>query len=118
MIHQDWKPVVLSKSLSRSKQPVKKTIITTNINSNKTNIKHEKVYDPYDPYTIPETKTVMIDIEFAKKMVQARLIKKLNQVELANRCMLNVKTIKEYERGGCIRDGSIITKIKKVLGNF
>lgn len=118
MFNQDWKTVVLTKNIN--KQPIKKTktIVTTNINSNKSNIKHEKIYDSNDPYELPETKVVLIDTNFSKKMIQARLIKKLNQVELANKCMLDIKIIKEYEKGGCVRDGLIITKIKKVLGNF
>ena len=51
-------------------------------------------------------------------MIQARVAKKLSQKELASACMLDLKIINDYEKGGCPRNGTYITKIKKILGNF
>lgn len=119
MLHQDWKTVILNNKNADLKKPIlKKTIVTTNINRNESQIKLEKIYAPNDPSAEPEIKPVLITSDFAKKMIQARLNKKLTQKDLANKCMLDIKIINEHERGGCVRNGSIITKIKKVLGNF
>jgi DNA-binding XRE family transcriptional regulator len=54
----------------------------------------------------------------SKKMIQARVNKKLSQKDLAKACMLDSKIINDYEKGGCARNGVYISKIKKVLDNF
>ena len=51
-------------------------------------------------------------------MTQMRLAKKMSQKDLALACALDLKIINDYEKGGCARNGSYVTKIKKILGNF
>jgi ribosome-binding protein aMBF1 (putative translation factor) len=87
-------------------------------NKQETQLTIKKEYDPENPYAEPEIRPVLIDKEFSKKMIQARVSKKLSQKELATSCMLDVKIINDYEKGGCARNGVYITKIKKILGNF
>jgi ribosome-binding protein aMBF1 (putative translation factor) len=117
MQHQDWDTVIVKGNVSTTKKPTKK-VITTPGNKQDTVLTIKKEYDPDHPNAEPEIRAVLIDKEFSRKMIQARVAKGLSQVQLARSCMLDVKIINEYEKGGCARNGSYITKIKKVLGNF
>ena len=119
MAHQDWTTVVVKgKPHVNPYEVSKKKIVTTNINQQETVLTVKKEYDLENPTADPEIRTVLIDKEFSKKMIQARVSKKLSQKELANACMLDVKIINEYEKGGCARNGAYISKIKKILGSF
>ena len=120
MTHQDWDTKIVSGKMhdANIKTPVKKAIVTTSINKQETNLTVKKIYDPENPNADPEIKTVLIDKEFAKNMTQMRLAKKMSQKDLALACALDVKIINEYEKGGCARNGSYVSKIKKILGNF
>lgn len=117
MSHQDWETVIV-KGKTSTTTPQKKSVVTTHRNKQDTPLTVKKIYDPEDPTAEPEIKAVLIDKEFAKRMTQMRLNKKMSQKDLALACALDVKIINEYEKGGCARNGSYITKIKKVLGNF
>jgi len=117
MQHQDWETVIVKGNVNNTNKSTKK-LITTPGNKQGTVITIKKEYDPDHPNAEPEIRAVLIDKEFSKKMIQARITKNLSQVQLARLCMLDVKIINEYEKGGCARNGSYITKIKKVLGNF
>ena len=117
MAHQDWNSIII-KGKPENKRETTKKVITTHRNQQETALTIKKEYDPENPNAEPEIRAVLIDKEFSKKMIQARVAKKLSQKELANMCMLDIKIINEYEKGGCARNGEYITKIKKVLGNF
>ncbi len=119
MLYQDWKTIIVKGNITNNSIGVSKKIVTTS-HSNKqtTQLTIKKEYDPENPYSEPEIRPVLIDKEFSKKMIQARVAKKLSQKELATSCMLDVKIINDYEKGGCVRNGVYITKIKKILGNF
>jgi ribosome-binding protein aMBF1 (putative translation factor) len=116
MSTQDWKTIIVRGNISNNPTGVSKKIVTSNKQDSPLTIKKE--YDPENPNAEPEIRPVLIDKEFSKKMIQARLVKKLSQKELATACMLDVKIINDYEKGGCARNGVYITKIKKILGSF
>ena len=118
MTHQDWTTIIVKGKTNENKSISKKTIVTTHSNQQETAITVKKHYDPENLNADPEIRPVLIDKEFSKRMIQSRINKKLSQKELANACMLDVKIINDYEKGGCVRNGSYISKIKKVLGNF
>ena len=116
MQHQDWETKIVKSKMTN--KPVTTKVITTPGNKQDTVLTVKKEYDPENPNADPEIRAVLIDKEFSKKMTQARLAKKMSQKDLANQCMLDVKIINDYEKGGCARNGAYISKIKKVLGNF
>ena len=119
MSHQDWKTVIVKgKTHNDKKAQTTKSIVTTHSNKQETNLTVKKIYDPENPNADPEIKPVLIDKEFGKKMTQMRLSKKMCQKDLALACALDIKVINEYEKGGCARNGSYVSKIKKILGNF
>jgi ribosome-binding protein aMBF1 (putative translation factor) len=120
MSHQDWETVIVKgKSFESVKNiPCNKTVVTTHRNKQETNLTIKKIYDPENPNAEPEIRPVLIDKVFARNMTQMRLVKKMSQKDLASACALDVKIISDYEKGGCARNGSYISKIKKVLGNF
>ena len=120
MSHQDWKTVIVRSKNSESvnNTPSKKTVVTAHSNKQETNLTVKKIYDSENPNSEPEIRAVLIDKDFSKKMTQMRLLKKMSQKDLALACALDVKIINDYEKGGCARNGSFISKIKKVLGNF
>jgi len=119
MTHQDWNIAIIKGNTSKNTQVAsKKIVVTSHSNKQETVLTIKKEYDPENPNADPEIRAVLIDKEFSKRMIQARINKKLSQKELANTCMLDVKIINDYEKGGCARNGTYISKIKKVLGNF
>lgn len=119
MSNQDWKTIIIKGNITNKPFGVSKKVITTShSNKQESSLTIKKEYDPENPYADPEIRAVLIDKEFSKKMIQARLAKKLSQKDLATACMLDVKIINDYEKGGCARNGVYITKIKKILGNF
>ena len=117
MQHQDWTTVIVKGNVTNINKITKK-IISTPGNKQDTVLTIKKEYDPDNPNADPEIRPVLIDKEFSKKMIQARVSKNLSQKQLAQTCMLDIKIINDYEKGGCVRNGSYITKIKKVIGNF
>lgn len=119
MMHQDWNTVIVKNKTADNKHNITtKKIVTTHSNQQETSVTVKKEYDPENPNAEPEIKVVLIDKEFSKNMIQARVAKKLSQKELAKACMLDFKIINDYEKGGCARNGAYVSKIKKVLGNF
>jgi ribosome-binding protein aMBF1 (putative translation factor) len=119
MSHQDWNNVIVRGKMHDSfKAPTTKKIVTTHSNQQETQLTVKKIYDPENPNADPDIKAVTIDKEFAKKMTQMRLFKKMSQKDLALACALDVKIINDYEKGGCARNGAYVSKIKKILGNF
>jgi DNA-binding transcriptional regulator YiaG len=111
MSFQDWKPVDIgNKSMVKKSTSPKKTV-THGFNTNGITVK--KIYDPNDPDAEPEIKPVMIDKEFGQKMVKARTAKNLNQQQFATALSLPLATIKEYEAGKGVRNGTIVDKINR-----
>jgi ribosome-binding protein aMBF1 (putative translation factor) len=94
---QDWEPVVLRKS--DPKQVTKKPVDNIKIDN------EDEV-----------GKIIKVDSEFSKQIIQARLAKKLNQIQLAKALSLDVSVIKEYENGTAKHNGMIVSQIKKYLG--
>jgi DNA-binding XRE family transcriptional regulator len=54
--------------------------------------------------------------EMAQSIVSARVSKQWTQVQLAHNSGVDVKTINEIERSGCIYEPGIFNKISKALG--
>jgi transcriptional regulator with XRE-family HTH domain len=52
----------------------------------------------------------------SRGIIDGRLAKKWTQVQLAHNAAVDVKTIGEIERGGCIYDATIFNKLCKALG--
>jgi ribosome-binding protein aMBF1 (putative translation factor) len=54
--------------------------------------------------------------QMARAIIDARIAKKWNQVELARNSAIDVKTIGDIERGGCLYDANVFNKLCKTLG--
>jgi ribosome-binding protein aMBF1 (putative translation factor) len=50
------------------------------------------------------------------ELIQARIAKKLTQIELAKLCNLESKVVRENERIGCIYNAQVWNKLCKELG--
>lgn len=57
-----------------------------------------------------------ISSQMAKAIIDARVVKKWNQVQLAHNSAIDVKTISEVERGGGLYDANVFNKLCKTLG--
>lgn len=73
------------------------------------------------PSAIKENEEGIIKIKkvskvMSKAVIDGRVAKKMTQIQLANSSTLDVKTISEIERGGCIYDANAFNKISKALG--
>lgn len=102
---QDWKPHVLRKNTT--KQTEKKPTVTHSASVTKV------TYDD-DGNEIIKLKTV--SLKMAQFIMKARIDKGLKQIDLAKQTSIDVKTIGEIERGGCIYKAEQINKIGRVLG--
>jgi ribosome-binding protein aMBF1 (putative translation factor) len=74
-----------------------------------------KVYDPENPDAEPMIKPKIIEAEFGKQIIAARVAKGMNQKQLANALSIDAAVIAEYERGTGIKSGRVVSKIKKYL---
>ena len=54
--------------------------------------------------------------QMARAIVDARIAKKWNQVQLAHNSAVDVKIIGDIERGGCLYDANVFNKLCKTLG--
>jgi putative transcription factor len=59
---------------------------------------------------------VTVDKEMSKRIMQARLAKKMSQKDLGAACALDAKIIVDYENGKALPNQAIITKLERVLG--
>lgn len=99
-VNQDWKYITISKP-----QQKPKTIYTQREpTSIKTNESGEIV------------QVKKVSSEMAKKIIDARVAKKWSQIQFAHNSAVDVKTIAEIERGGCIYNANIFNKLCKTLG--
>jgi len=68
--------------------------------------------DQDDPDTFKHRK---ITTEFKKALMQARMLQKLTQSQLAQKIQLKPSTIQDYENGKAIPNGQIIQKLNRAL---
>jgi ribosome-binding protein aMBF1 (putative translation factor) len=111
MSYQDWKQVNIGNKTLVKKSPSPKNVQNNGFNTNGITIK--KIYDPNEPNAEPEILPVMIEKEFGRKIVKARTAKGMNQQQFATALSLPLHTIKEYEAGKGVRNGSIVDKINR-----
>lgn len=98
--NQDWNYITIKKeNLIQKKTPPQ--MIASSIKENK------------DGEIISVKK---ISKSMAKAVIDARVAKKWSQIDLAHNSSIDVKTIGEIERGGCIYDANIFNKLCKTLG--
>lgn len=97
--NQDWNYITISKSKPKPK------------------ISHPKGI----PTSIKETeeggivKTKKVSKSMAQNVINARIAKQWSQVQLAHNSAVDIKTIGEIERSGCVYDSNIFNKICKAL---
>lgn len=100
MSHQDWQTVTISKPKPKVKVSQPQNIQT--------------------PIKVDEagniTKVKKVSQKMAKAVVDARLLKKWTQIQLAHNSCVDVKTIGEIERGGSLYNATTFNKICKGLG--
>ena len=103
---QDWKPVVI-----RGKQNVNNTTQNTGkiyVKSKETLLENQI---DNDEYVAPKP---VFEIRIA--IQKARIAKKMNQLQLAQKLSIKPNLINEYESGKTVPDNSTIAKIEKILG--
>ena len=54
--------------------------------------------------------------QMSRAIIDGRMVKKWTQIQLAHNSTIDVKTIGEIERGGCVYNANIFNKICKALG--
>lgn len=99
--NQDWNYITLSKSKPQAKP---KTFVQKEASSVKTN----------ESGDIVQVKKV--SPEMTRAIIDARIAKKWTQIQLANNSAVDVKSISEIERGGCIYNANVFNKLCKALG--
>ena len=108
MDHQDWTPVVLKKSTSTAKSTVPRTSPPAS-----------SVPPPNVALDMDEKKVEFFTPAMGKKIAALRNSKNWSQEELAKQLNLPKKTITDLEQGGKEKyNGPLVSKLKKVLGNF
>lgn len=113
--HQDWKPVVLRRTLTKQEKiqqgegVVEKRVMAGKNNATK-NVNARKIEDD-ENYRPP---TVTFDLKM--QIQQARSKKNWTQAELAQKCNLPVNVIQNYERGTGVVDTNHLNKLNNVLG--
>ncbi len=111
--HQDLVPLILTK---RPKPTEKQKVAKPQNNSPSNGIKVEKIWDPKDPDSEPETRPVMITHELGQQIQQARTARGMTQKELAKVLCIPSSVINDYERGEGVHNFIHISKIKNYLG--
>lgn len=118
MFHQDWAPVVFTKKPNPKDPNAKKETKVKDKTHNeraKLNKLEKDIYS--DPTSeAPElAKLNILSPEMRQTLIQARVSKKLNQVQLANQVNVRPNIIQDLETGKVVQDKNILQKIKKVL---
>jgi ribosome-binding protein aMBF1 (putative translation factor) len=94
MEHQQWEKVILSKKVSEKP---------------KEHVEKKKVEDkPIEYFTL----------QMGQKIASLRASKQLSQEQLAKQMCIPKKTIIDLEQGKEKYNGPLVSKLKKVLGNF
>jgi len=109
MEHQDWKPVVLKKNTI-----VPKSSLSSNgLLENRKPIVHEN-----QALDMDEKKLEFFTPVMGKRIAALRVEKGWNQEQLAQRLNMPKKTITDIESGKEKYNGPLVSKLKRVLGNF
>jgi len=114
--HQDWKPVVLSKTKTAAEKKktegttVKKASPNNQKNADKDVLRKLEEDEEYRPKVVTR--------EIAQQIVQARLSKSWNQEQLAHTSQIPIATIKAYENPTNMTslNQQLINKISKATG--
>jgi DNA-binding XRE family transcriptional regulator len=104
--HQDWNYVVLLKPPSTQVHP--HTHSYPNVHKEASSIKTNNLGD------IIQVKK--ISPSMAKSIVDARVAKKLTQIQLAHLSGLDIKTVSEIEKGGGLYNPDMFNKLCSTLG--
>ena len=62
------------------------------------------------------TQVKKVSPQMTKSLIDARVGKKWTQIQLAHASGVDIKTLNEIERGGCIYNADIFNKLTKALG--
>jgi putative transcription factor len=126
MSHQDWEPVILRKkpvtvsAAEAKKNPLPGTSVTKfDAGKNKQTSKPSARADV--DITDPDAKIKPIktyDSNFRKNMQQARQEKNLSQKDLATKLNVKPNVIAEIESGKAQWDGTLVTRIERILGSL
>jgi ribosome-binding protein aMBF1 (putative translation factor) len=112
--HQaDWEPVILRKK----KEPAARTETVHKDKTREDRDHARKLERDLDPsFEAPVPKLPVLTVQSRKDLVQARVAKKLSQVQLAQ--MLNVRphVVQDLEGGKIVSDRALLNKIRNVLG--
>jgi len=98
--HQDWNTVTLSKPQPKPK--------ITQTQYQASGIKLDETGDII--------KIKKVSSQMAKAVIDARIVKKWSQIQLAQNACVDLKSLSEIERGGCVYNADMFNKIAKTLG--
>ena len=114
--NQDWNYVVWKKKIDPKLLPKTKTLSDKQKNLNTINNTVTKILtydDQLQEYD--NIKPVLVSKDFGVLMQKHRLLLNMKQIDLANKLSIPVSIINSYENGTGIRNGTYISKIKKIL---
>ena len=97
---QDWKYVTINKPQPKPKSTLpQRATSSIKINEDGDIIKIKKVSP-----------------QMSKAIIDARIVKKWTQIQLANNAGVDTKTVNEIERGNCLYVADVFNKLTKALG--
>lgn len=99
MEHQDWKPIIIGKSVSSTKVSVPRMNISKQVDN------LTKIPDKF-------TK------EFIQEVISKRIAKGMNRKKLAESIGEALQTIDWFETGKCNYSGELVSKFKRLFGKF
>lgn len=112
MEHQNWEETRISKSSKQTLSHAQKDQTIQKKPKSAASV-------PQESLDINEKKIEWFTPEMGKRIAALRLEKKITQEELAKRMGMTKKTISDIEYGNKEKyQGAIVSKLKKVLGNF
>jgi ribosome-binding protein aMBF1 (putative translation factor) len=113
---QDWKNVTWTKKIDPKLLPKTLELSTKKKNLNTINNTVTKITNYDDNLTeYDNIKPVMVSKEFGQLMQTHRTLLKMTREDLAKKISLPIAIIRSYETGTGVRNGTYISKIKKVL---
>lgn len=119
MDHQDWKPVVLSKTPNIEKQ-LKEGKITKDIVEKKDAGKNKQILVPdINQKKIEQTEIGILPTvphTLALQIQQARTARNMTQTQLNTNCNFKKGTVSDYESGKALINSEELQKMSKILG--
>lgn len=118
MSDQDWAPVNVGKGSTITKQ-IQQGKLTKEIVEKKDGGKNNQLTSDLDPRTIENQEVGRLptpNIELSTHIQQARMSKKLTQVQLNNMCNFPKGTIGKYENCSAVINSTELQAMSKVLG--